>query len=300
MFQKSRNNSQFLHLGRTPGPKPPPAPTAPRPSTAPQRRMSPETFLDEQRQHKRPRGSDTISPPPAVPSYWKRGEDWKSRPLLTTSTTTTLLLLRFRRAEGIIQLSGYTLPTRQHFLFSQKKGDWKSRPLLPGDTYTAFRFLFLKSELKIQLFLCHSIRWPCFHLSKERIENPTVPASLLPSETQTVFFFFLKERIENSIFLILLDTPQLLISEEQIELPTLQLSCDLTCRLDRIFFLPEERIENPDLFGQPTRTQFLPQFHHHLDSPFLEGVLKKFTKETWSLENDGSSIPLFHPRVSIS
>ena len=32
---------------------------------------------------------------------------------------------------------------------------------LPVDTYTAFPF-FLTSELKIQLFFCHSIRWPCF------------------------------------------------------------------------------------------------------------------------------------------
>ena len=44
---------------------------------------------------------------------------------------------------------------------------------LPVDTYTAFHF-FLKSELKIQLFFCQSIRWPCFHLSKERIGNPTL------------------------------------------------------------------------------------------------------------------------------
>ena len=114
------------------------------------------------------------------------------------------------------------MPARQRFLFTRRE-DWKSRALLPVDTYTAFRFFFTKSELKIQLFLCytryvdtfseeeiwhadltafplllpvnvylafrgfflkselinqlffyHSIRWPWFHLSQERIENPAL------------------------------------------------------------------------------------------------------------------------------
>ena len=58
---------------------------------------------------------------------------------------------------------------------------------LPADTNTAFHFS-LKSELKIQLFFCHSIRWPCFHLSKERIENPAIPA-FLPLDIVDRFFF---------------------------------------------------------------------------------------------------------------
>ena len=52
------------------------------------------------------------------------------------------------------------------------------RTIQPTNVCTAFRFFFLKSELKIQLPFCHSIRWPCFHLSEERIENPALPAFL--------------------------------------------------------------------------------------------------------------------------
>ena len=40
----------------------------------------------------------------------------------------------------------------------------------------------------------------------------------------------------------------------------IQLSCYLTCRLDSVSFLPEERIENPELFCQSTRTQHFVSF----------------------------------------
>ena len=62
------------------------------------------------------------------------------------------------------------------------------RTIQPTNVCTAFRFFFLKSELKIQLLFCHSIRWPCFHLSKERIENPAIPA-FLPFDIVDRFFF---------------------------------------------------------------------------------------------------------------
>ena len=57
------------------------------------------------------------------------------------------------------------------FFFTQKRGLEKSRPLLPVNLYLEFRFFFLKSELKIQLFFYQSIRWPLFNLSQERIEK---------------------------------------------------------------------------------------------------------------------------------
>ena len=43
-------------------------------------------------------------------------------------------------------------------------------------------------SLPIQLLFCRSMRWPCFHLSEKRIENPATPA-FLPFDIVDRFFF---------------------------------------------------------------------------------------------------------------
>ena len=66
------------------------------------------------------------------------------------------------------------------FFFNPKRGLEKSRPLLPVNLYLEFRFFFLKSELKIQLFFYQSIRWPLFNLSQERIEKSSFTRVFCP------------------------------------------------------------------------------------------------------------------------
>ena len=119
-----------------------------------------------------------------------RREDWKSRALLpvdtyiafrffTKSELKIQLFLCYTRYVDNVSLSPksgiFDMPTWQHFLNFTQRGDWKkSRLLLPVNVYLAFRGFFLKSELINQLFFHHSIRWPWFHLSQERIENPAL------------------------------------------------------------------------------------------------------------------------------
>ena len=84
----------------------------------------------------------------------------------------------------------FDMPTRQHFLFFYpKRGLEKSRPLLPVNLYLEFRFFFLKSELKIQLFFYQSIRWPLFNLSQERIEKSSFTRVFLPLDMWTGCFY---------------------------------------------------------------------------------------------------------------
>ena len=90
-----------------------------------------------------------------------------------------------------IQKLWLPIPGSQPALFTTRMfffGLQFHRTIQPTNVCTAFRFFFLKSELKIQLLFCHSIRWPCFHLSKERIENPAIQA-FLPFDIVDRFFF---------------------------------------------------------------------------------------------------------------
>ena len=160
----------------------------------------------------------------------------------------------------------FDMPTRQRFLFTLRE-DSKSRPLLPVDTCTAFRFFFLKSDLKIQLFLCYSIRWQCFTFSEERIKNIRhADSTAFPfftrrgdwekiqtsSASQRVFgisiLFPKKEWIENSALLLPLDTLTVVsLSEERSEHPALPGFFALRFA-DRLLF-PQSGWKDPALYN---------------------------------------------------
>ena len=97
-------------------------------------------------------------------------EEWveNSTLPLILDTLDTLTVFHFLPERNIWHADSTAL---SFFFFNQKKGLEKSRPLLPVNLYLEFRFFFLKSELKIQLFFYQSIRWPLFNLSQERIEK---------------------------------------------------------------------------------------------------------------------------------
>ena len=74
------------------------------------------------------------------------------------------------------------------FIFTRRE-DWKSRIFCQPTRIQHFMFSWRVSWKFSSSFATR--RWPCFHLSKERIENPATPA-FLPFDIVDRFFFPLR------------------------------------------------------------------------------------------------------------